>query len=275
MKKAINIVCCIVAIISIIFFGCYSCESNKDNADSADEKTTPFTTKPIEKQNTIQPSSDKMNTTTLPITSSTIAVTDNTSPQNISADNILPLKPISQYPELPTGCEMTSLAMVLNYYNLNSYKCDIADNYLKKGQVGTVDFRKAFVGDPRDNNSYGCYSPVVVETANKYLVAHNVNLKAYNLVNKELEELFTYIDSNIPVIIWGTQDCKEGYYSVTWNVNGEDLTWFTPEHCMVMVGYDDTSVVVADPIYGDLKYYDKNIFKNRYDSLQKQAVVIM
>lgn len=183
-------------------------------------------------------------------------------------------KAVCQYPELPTGCEMTSLTMVMNYYGINADKCDISDNYLDKGEVGTVDFRKAFVGDPRDESSFGCYAPVVVNTANRYLQAQGSSLRATDVTGADLESLFGYINSQVPVIIWGTLDCNEGYYSVTWNVDGQDLTWITPEHCMVLVGYDQQSVWVADPIYGEVVSYDKAIFESRYDTLLKQAVVI-
>ena len=90
----------------------------------------------------------------------------------------------------------------------------------------------------------------------------------------ELESLFAYIDRDIPVIVWGTQDCQPGQYTVTWNVDGKDLTWFSPEHCMALAGYSDKYVWVADPIYGEIKQYDRNVFKSCYDSLYKQAVVI-
>ena len=89
-----------------------------------------------------------------------------------------------------------------------------------------------------------------------------------------LEELFDEIDNNMPVIVWGTQDCQEGYYSVTWNVDGKELTWFTPEHCMVLTGYDENSVWVADPIYGDVRSYDKETFNHSYQSLLQQAVLL-
>ena len=74
--------------------------------------------------------------------------------------------------------------------------------------------------------------------------------------------------------MWGTQNCQQGQYTVTWNVDGKDLTWFSPEHCMVLAGYSDSSVWVADPIYGEIKQYDINVFKSCYDSLYKQAIVI-
>ncbi len=199
---------------------------------------------------------------------------DTAVPEASNGKRIESFQAICQYPELPTGCEMTSLAMALNYSGVPADKCDIADNYLDKGEVGTVDFRAAFAGDPRDESSFGCYAPVVVNAANRYLQAAQSTLQAQDLSGTEFEELFLYIDAGIPVIVWGTQDCAEGHYSVTWNVNGQDLTWYTPEHCMVLVGYDEGLAWVADPIYGDVRSYDREIFKSRYEALYRQAVVI-
>ena len=139
------------------------------------------------------------------------------------------LEPICQYPELPTGCEVTSLAMVLNFYRVGCDKCEIADNYLTKGD---------------------------------------------DLTGTPLDGLRSYLDRGIPLIVWGTQDCREGHYSVTWNVDGKDLTWFTPEHCMVLVGMDDSAVRVADPIYGNIISYERSVFESSYDSLFQQAVAI-
>lgn len=45
-----------------------------------------------------------------------------------------------QDPELPTGCEVTALAMVLQYYGFDADKCELSDVYLPKGAVGETDF---------------------------------------------------------------------------------------------------------------------------------------
>lgn len=186
----------------------------------------------------------------------------------------IPFQAVSQYPELPTGCEVTSLAAVLNFYGIDIDKCDIADNYLEKGDVGTVDFHEAFEGDPRDESSFGCYAPVIVKAAEKIIAERQVGLQVTEVSGSELDSLFEYIDKGVPVIVWGTQDCQPGQYTLTWNVDGRDLTWFSPEHCMVLTGYSDGSVWVADPIYGEIKQYDRAVFQSCYDSLYKQAVVI-
>lgn len=187
---------------------------------------------------------------------------------------LLNISPVNQHPELPTGCEVTSLTMLLNYYGLYADKCDIADNYLTKGEVGTVDFRVAFEGDPRDSQSYGCYAPVIVDAANRYLSANGSGYQAVEVSGQELEALFQYIDSKTPVMVWGTLDCREGYYSTVWHVDGRDLQWITPEHCMVLIGYDANSVTVADPFYGEIRTFDKETFRSGYNMLFRQAIVL-
>lgn len=182
--------------------------------------------------------------------------------------------PICQLPELPTGCEITSLTMVLNHYGYNVDKCDLADNYLKKGEVGSTNFYKAFVGSPDDGASFGCYAPVIEDTANNYLSSQGSSKKARTVNGVSFSTLLQYIDNGIPVIVWGTLECQEGYQSVTWTVDGEDLTWITPEHCMVLVGYDDKHIYVADPMTGQILNYEIDLFIECFRTLYSQAVII-
>ena len=185
------------------------------------------------------------------------------------------IKPICQHPELPTGCEITALTTVLNYYGYNVTKEEISDYYLEKGNAWETDFHEKFAGDPRSVYSYGCYSPVIVETANKYLKEKNSSLRATELKNVEFEKLFEYTDNDIPVIIWTTIDLNPGYYSATWTcTNGKTVTWYANEHCMVLVGHSGEKVFVCDPTYGTLTGYDAELFKTRYNELFKQAVII-
>ena len=184
------------------------------------------------------------------------------------------ITPTCQYPELPTGCEMTSLAITLNYYGLPADKCDLADHYLDKRPVGEADFYRFFVGDPRDESSFGCYAPVVVNTANRYLEHEGSEMIAYDYTGSELEDLFPFLDAGVPVIIWATLDLAEGNYTVTWTIDGKDMTWFSPEHCMVLMGYGKETVWVADPFYGKIRDFSKKLFEERYKDLHQQAVIL-
>lgn len=184
---------------------------------------------------------------------------------------------IKQLPELPTGCETTSLAMVLNNCGFAADKCDLADNYLEKGEFGKTDPNKAFIGDPRtEENSRGCYAPVIANAANKYLTAQGSDKKASTITGTEFKDLFSYIDKGTPVIVWGTMDCNEPEATNVWQIDGQTIQWIRPEHCTVLIGYDlDQNLIYeADPYYGEIKSYDINLFKSRYDSLYKQAVIV-
>lgn len=66
---------------------------------------------------------------------------------------------IEQYPELPTGCEITAMTMVLNYYGYNVDKVTMALDYMPKiqaefyrsedGRLMGPDLENFFVGDQR------------------------------------------------------------------------------------------------------------------------------
>ena len=206
---------------------------------------------------------------------STAVATATTSTPADSQKSLADFKVISQLPELPTGCEVTSLTMVLNHLGINADKLDIADNYLTKGEYGVTDPRKAFVGNPRtEENSRGCYAPVLVEAANKYLSAKGSDKTAKDISGGDLEKLFPYIDKGIPVIVWGIMDCQKSEVVSIGEADGQTLNWVRPEHCMVLVGYSDTEITEADPYYGAIKTYTREQFKSGYNNLFKQAIAI-
>ena len=193
---------------------------------------------------------------------------------NLSRELLSKLRPICQHPALPTGCEVTSLTMVLNYMGLKADKLDLADNYLPKGPVGKVDFRKAFAGNPRNSSSRGCYAPVIVTTANLYLKSRASSLRAVNMSGKELDSLSAYLNQGLPVIVWCTMNCRKAWHSATWVINGKNLYWYSPEHCVVLTGMGADTVTIADPDTGTIRTFNKAVFRTSYNSLFRQAVII-
>lgn len=178
-----------------------------------------------------------------------------------------------QNPELPTGCEITSLTMVLNYLGYSVDKCHLSDTYLSKGEIGRTDFRQSFVGNPRDETSYGCYASVIAECANRYLKEQESVYRAYDISGVSLDELLRETDAGHPVIIWGTINMLEPYDTMVWEVDGKQIQWRANEHCMVLIGQDAKNIYVNDPLYRKVSY-DYNIFKDRYEKMFSQAVVI-
>lgn len=187
----------------------------------------------------------------------------------------LELSCVKQNPELPTGCEVTSLTTVLNYYGFDADKMTMANMYLDKGDVGTTNPSVAFVGSPDSTHSYGCYSPVIERCADKYLSEKQSSLATYRLSDVSFRNLLLEVEQGHPVIVWASMYMKETYSSAVWNIDGESVAWIANEHCLVLYGYDLERgvVMVADPLVGNTEY-NIELFETRYNELMKQAVVI-
>lgn len=179
---------------------------------------------------------------------------------------------LSQNPELPTGCEITSLTSVLNYYGINVKKETMADDYLKKGDGS---YYKMFLGNPRDAGSFGCMAQPIVDAANLYFKKNNVSMKASNVSGETFDKILEYVSQGVPMIVWNTMGMAPAYESQTLTLDGREYTWIAPEHCVVVVGYDldNNEVYVADPMAGMVTRNLKT-FEERYDSLKRQAVYV-
>jgi len=189
----------------------------------------------------------------------------------------LPVEYISQLPELPTGCEITSLAEVLNYLG---YKVD--KEYLAKNDLKTLDdldgsFNNYFIGSPWYVSGWGCFAPAIMNAANKYLTNIKSTKKAYNISGSTLSQLLTEVQNGNPVIVWITTrlDERTVFDNIEMN-NGTNFKWPKNEHCVVLTGFDLNSpqtVTVADPLAGVVeRIYSQ--FNSRYNELGKRAVVI-
>lgn len=180
-----------------------------------------------------------------------------------------------QNPELPTGCEVTSLASLLCHFGFDVDKTELADSYLPKGEIGLTSPETAFVGDPKSSESYGCFAPVIVKCANSYLEIIDADCKAYNTTGASLDSLFCEIEKSNPVLVWTTMFLAESFVSKVWNINGTDIPWLANEHCVVLTGFDKNEgvVYVMDPLRGNVKY-NLELFNKRYEELGKQSVII-
>ena len=196
---------------------------------------------------------------------------------NLSKERVsLDVKYISQFPSLPNGCEITSLATVLKFYGYDIDKDALARDYLNKKEVGKANFYKEFVGNPGQRNSFGCYAPVIVEAANAYLESAGSPMRATDLTGSSFEDLLIKVREGSPVIVWGAANINtEPALSIEWIVDGEYLVWKTNLHCMVLTGYDTEKniVIVSDPMRG-IKEYDMTAFIKRYKQFYSQAVIL-
>ncbi|MGN0609148.1 MAG: C39 family peptidase [Oscillospiraceae bacterium] len=206
----------------------------------------------------------------------TIDITSAVSGQKkyINADMIL------QNPELPTGCEITSLAMLLNYIGFNADKEILADNYLEKGKYRASDPYKVFVGDPRSTFAYGCFSDVIAKAAEKYLAKYDKKSEwqVKNMTGCSPENLYAAVDKGHPVIVWATINMKEPKKGAEWVIpeTGNKYTWTAGEHCLLLVGYDKIkkTVYLNDPLKG-ITEYKQSDFEKRFTQMGQHAVIIV
>lgn len=201
---------------------------------------------------------------------------------------MLNIKSVCQYakPTLPTGCECTALTTVLGFYGINIPKTVIALVYLdkvpfeeKKGKLIGADPEEAFVGDPTDENSYGCYSKPIANAANRLFEDMQSDLKAQVHDGERLSYWFEYVNNGTPVLVWTTTGLAESVKTDTWETkDGKKITWLQNEHCVVLAGFDTKKgeVYVCDPLCRNTTpvKYDMKLFEKRYNEQGKRAVLI-
>ena len=186
----------------------------------------------------------------------------------------LDVENILQNPELPNGCEIVSLAIVLRYLGFEVDPVELSDKYLEKGKFGEDTPFKKYIGDPKTNMGTGCYAPCIVKAANNFLDDNNSELSCIDVSGKSLDELQAYVDEGIPVIIWGTvfMDCSPDICFSYWYETGW-VTWYSHSHCLVMTGHSKSTYIFADPLYG-IANYDRESVRISYNQAYQQACII-
>ncbi|WP_445489344.1 C39 family peptidase [Niallia sp. 03133] len=164
---------------------------------------------------------------------------------------------IKQLPELPRGCEVTSLAMLLQYSGIDVDKMILAEKIKKdstpyKRQNGKIYFGNpniGFVGNmyTLQEQGFGVYHKPIAELAEKYLPN-----KILDLTGSDFEKLKIQLSENRPV--WVITNTK--YKKLP---NNQFQIWKTPsgtikitksEHSVLLTGYDHDFIYFNDPLTG-------------------------
>lgn len=183
---------------------------------------------------------------------------------------------ISQYPNMPNGCEITSLAMVMNYNGYDVSKEYLNDNFLEKSGFRNADPDKAYIGSPYNNNGYYTYAAPIANAANKYFSSIGAHSKATDVTGKSI---FGVLNSIIiykkPVIVWYTIDDEsprsDGNTYVDAEGNRQSL--YSNLHCLVVEGTGMGKIKVVDPTKGKRKINFLQ-FAKLYFEMGQRAVII-
>lgn len=181
---------------------------------------------------------------------------------------------ICQLDKWPNGCESVSAVMALNFFGIDVSVDYFIDNYLEMSAL-PFDPYKTYGGNPRDGSGFGCYAPVIKSALDKALEGSDY---AADIVSSATVESLCekYIQNDIPVIFWATQDMQKPFEGKTWEYGGKSITWIRPEHCLLLIGYTKDSYVFCDPLKTETSTsYPKASVETAYEGLNSQAVVIM
>jgi uncharacterized protein YvpB len=192
--------------------------------------------------------------------------------------NNVPL--IMQMPELPRGCEVTSLAMLINHMGIAVDKMTLADQIEKNKEPLVIKNGEIFAGDPNDGfigsmTSFdafglGVYHKPIFRLLNQYFPS-----SAVDLTGAELKDLYQFIANGTPVWVIINSQYNELPAS-------EFETWHTPngaidityrEHSVLITGYDENNIYFNDPL-GSASSAPKDEFIKAWEQMGRQAVSI-
>ncbi|MFD1363708.1 C39 family peptidase [Lentibacillus salinarum] len=186
-----------------------------------------------------------------------------------------------QYPQLPTGCEATSLAMLLSWgLGEEVSKYTVADALSKGDKVHQAggewkgaNPNKTFVGDPytdSDDGSYGVFEGPILEAIEMYMPG-----KGIDLTGEPFDALLDIVRSGKPVLAWTTLEQQETYYGLSWTDEaGDVIDWYENEHAVVLTGVTGDQVIAHDPHTGKAEYYDRKLFERNWQSMGGRAVML-
>lgn len=190
---------------------------------------------------------------------------------------------LCQNPKYPSGCEAFATVMALQFYGFDITPKEFIAKYLpmgtrpyeKKGVWYGADPNEAFLGRPDSDKGMGIWARGIEKALSK--VPGIRKFSYFCIYDETLDSLCEkYVSDGVPVIVWVTQNMEKPYVSLIATVENSEKTyqWISPNHCMLLVGFDEKYYYFNDPIAGKLVRYDKEISETAFTGNGSQAVVI-
>ncbi len=181
---------------------------------------------------------------------------------------------IRQYPELPRGCEVTSLAMLLEQAGVRVGKMELArqiktEPYYQNGQFGNPN--EGFVGSMTDRNQrgYGVYHEPLARLARDYLPYQIVDLSG-----KPFDAVLERLRAGFPVVVITNVTFRPLPKSdfQTWTTADGPVTVTNMEHAVLVTGFDQNQIFFNNPLGGKNETADKTAFIQAWQQMGSQAV---
>ncbi|WML42910.1 C39 family peptidase [Neobacillus sp. PS3-40] len=176
-------------------------------------------------------------------------------------------------PRLYNGCEVTSLAMVLNYNGYHVTKNELAEKVktvpltYSNGKKGNPTI--GFVGDIANGPGLGVYNGPIYDLTQQY-----AGDKVLNLTNSPFIDLLKKINKKEPVWIITTTKFAPVSVFQNWNTPQGLIKITFSEHSVVITGYDDDYIFINDPYGFKNRKLLREDFEKAWEQMGKQAIVI-
>ncbi|MDQ0200875.1 C39 family peptidase [Neobacillus ginsengisoli] len=196
------------------------------------------------------------------------------------ASVILDAPLIAQNPELSRGCEVTSLAMMLQDAGIKADKMELAKQLKKdptpyskqNGQIYFGNPNTGFVGDMYTFKHPGLavYHGPIAELAKKYLPNRVVDFSGSNF-----EEIYKYLNNGTSVWVINNTwfDTVPSQYWQKWNTPVGPISITYKEHSVLVTGYDRNYIYFNDPLAViKNRKMPVSAFKRGWEQMGKQAI---
>lgn len=196
---------------------------------------------------------------------------------------------IDQYPQLPNGCEVTSLAMLMAAVGHPMNKMTLAAEMPKDptrlvltsttNAAGQTVHHVQYWGNPnvgfvgsvyQAGEGYGIYHGPMVKFLDRLLPG-----QAEDLTGSSFRTILKHVAAGVPVEVWTTTTFRPTADWVTWQ-SPEGPVKATPwEHAVLLVGYGPGVLYVNNPLNGEAaERIPEAPFLRSWDQLGKQAITV-
>ena len=192
-------------------------------------------------------------------------------------------RPQSQLPELPNGCEVTALSMLLDSVGVPVSKSTLAEEQptdATQPQFGRPgggfssiqrwgNPNRAFVGRVTGKYGYGIYHGPL-----RGLLDSKTAGRALDLSGHLFSDVLAQLRTGVPVLLWTTTTMRPPTSWVWWGTTDGPFRATREEHAVLLVGYSPSGLVIDDPLPGRVRVVSARPFIAAWRALGRQALSV-
>src|SRR5450759_2329669 len=211
------------------------------------------------------------------------------SPSPAASDDFAPIGSVllsvptqSQLPDLPNGCEVTSLPMLPTAGGTPVDKDVLARDQptnptppVFSGPPGDFysisrwgNTNRAFVGNV-EGYGYGIYHAPLARLLNSKTNGH-----ALDLTGRPFSEILARLRLGTPIVLWTTSTFAPPTRWVTWTTSEGPVRATQLEHAVLLVGYTREKLVVNNPLTGRREQVSPAPFIAAWQQMGRQALTL-